>query len=185
MHQGSADARPDRARSETSQRYVIGHGIDTVVGGNELDRVIVRGRTGAATAFLVEDSAAYSRRTGSTAAAGQILVSVDGALIMSLSNIDEITISPADPGDSLTVAGDFSGTALAIDGLIFEGVGDRVDVTAVTSGHRVRSKNDPGSACGQGDDVRTEEDTASDADALLVFRTGPRGRAADRGDAEW
>jgi hypothetical protein len=147
--------------------------------------VIVRGRTGSATAFLVEGSAAYSARTGSTAAAGQILVSADGALIMSLSNIDEITISAADPGDSLTVAGDFSSTALAIDGLIFEGVGDRVDVTAVTSGHRVRPKDDPGTVRSQGDDVRHERDTASGADDLLVFRTGPRAGSADRDTAEW
>jgi hypothetical protein len=169
MAHDNADSRNDHGQGEASLRYVIGHGIDTVVGGDG-DRVIVCGRDDSETAFLVEDGATYTARTGSAAADGQILVSADGALVMSLSNIEDITICAAGPGDSLTVAGDFSATMLGGDGLSFEGTGGILDATAVTSGHRVRV----GSAmCDSGDRRRRdhERDEAAAAGDLLIFRT--------------
>jgi len=169
MAHDNADSRNDRGQGEESLRYVIGHGIDTVVGGAG-DLVIVCGRGDSETAFLVEDSATYTARTGSAAADGEILVSADGALIMSLSNIEDITIRSAGPGDSLTVAGDFSATALGADGLSFEGAGGMVDASAVTSGHRVRVGT---ATCGSGESRRRrhEGDEAAAAGDLLIFRT--------------
>jgi hypothetical protein len=165
----NADSRNERGEDEKSVRYVIGYGIDTVVGGAG-DRVIVCGRDDSETAFLVEDGATYTARTGSAAADGEILVSADGALIMSLSNIEEITIRAAGPGDSLTVAGDFSATMLGADGLSFEGAGGIVDASAVTSGHRVRVG---AATCGGGERRRRrhEGDEAAYAGDLLIFRT--------------
>ncbi len=120
-------------------RYTVGHGSDSVDGGDGEDHIIIDGIDGQSSSFLIEDADTYNARTGANTAPGTILISADGVLIMTATDIEKITVNAGSAGDSLTVNGDFSATALAEDGLTYNGEAgaDTVNLSGLSSGHGV------------------------------------------------
>lgn len=120
-------------------RYTVGQGSDSVDGGEGVDHIIIDGMDGRSSGFLIEDADTFNGRTGANTAPGTIFISADGVLIMTATNVEKITVNAGSAGDTLTVHGDFSTTALAKDGLTYNGEAgaDTVNLSGVSSGHGV------------------------------------------------
>ncbi|MEQ1716359.1 MAG: cadherin-like domain-containing protein, partial [Hyphomicrobium sp.] len=135
-------------------------GRDTVDGGNNAspagDRFILNGALGAET-FRVYARAAWLAVGGNTAAQiganTEIVITRNGtgnaSIIAELDNIEELTINgsgvsvPVPPGgaggDTIQIIGNFAPTSLNFNTITIDGNadGDTVDISQLTSGHRV------------------------------------------------
>jgi T1SS-143 domain-containing protein len=120
--------------------WSVGDGRDVINGGAEdtADTFVATGDAGAAETFVVYTQAEANTQIGYTGSA-EIVVTRNGSVISELTDIEEIVIDGQGGGDTFAVEGDFTGTSLLTSTITFRGGdgADTVDITGLTSGHRV------------------------------------------------
>nr|WP_292610192.1 DUF5801 repeats-in-toxin domain-containing protein [Nitrobacter sp. 62-13] len=121
--------------------YTVGDGHDKVDGGTGNDTLVVNGST-ADEHFFLETVAAYNTRIDPdyTGAASNVLVSNEtGQIMVEASNIESVTFNGGGGNDTLTVSGDFSGTAILNSTIHFNGEAgnDTLDLTTRVDNRRV------------------------------------------------
>jgi Ca2+-binding RTX toxin-like protein len=149
--------------------WSTGDGNDRVDGGSETgaDMLDIT-NTGGSTAFTVNVAAGGSNIVPGTGTdATDILVS-DGSATVRADEIEDIDFHLGNAGDSVTISGDFSSTALDTSTIAVQGGtgDDTVDASGITSGHRVVFNGGDGNdtfTSGGGDD---EFDGGADVDTL-------------------
>ena len=128
--------------------WSAGDGRDIIDGGGGTDRLRIQGSDEDET-FFIETVADYQSRTGIDAealvAATDIVVSrstdggVTSSVITELNRVDDIDVNGGGGADTFVVSGDFTGTDLDPDTITITGSegDDTVDISGLTSGHRV------------------------------------------------
>ena len=122
-------------------------GRDIINGGGGTDRLRIDGSAGDDT-FFIETRADYLTRTGvlpaTLALSTEIVISIStggpDTVLAELVNIDDIDVAGGGGNDTFIVSGDFTDTDLDPSTItIITGTGgnDTIDVTGLTSGHRV------------------------------------------------
>ena len=163
-------------------------GMDIVNGGVEGtagDTFVLNGRASVAETFRIYTAAAWGGVAGnniaSLAVGTEIVITRNGtnlaAVIAQLAEIEEIRVNGFDPaatgtlgGDNIQIIGDFSGTNLRPNTITIDGDAgdDTVDISALTSAHRIVFRSNGGNDTIIGDlrpeDVIELADGASLAD---------------------
>ncbi|MGL4396934.1 MAG: peroxidase family protein [Hyphomicrobium sp.] len=126
----------------------VGDGRDVINGGvGGTDTAHVAG-DGSQEAFIVY-TAANAVAAGITGlnAATQIVITRNGAVINELNNIEEIVINGLGGGDTFATSGNFAPTTLSTSTITIEGSdgNDVIDISALTSEHRIVFKSKGGS----------------------------------------
>jgi Ca2+-binding RTX toxin-like protein len=122
-------------------------GRDTLDGGNHVDTAQVLGNAGEAEAFRILDRGnALAEGHGDIGAATEIVIVRNGTVMAELVDIEELVIDGQGGGDTFSIAGDFTGTSLAMSTIHIEGSEDdeTVDISALQSAHRVVFKTKGG-----------------------------------------
>ena len=132
-------------------------GRDIVNGGAGTDTYVLQGAAVAETFNIYSKDAWLALGAGHTAAATTGIVvtrngTTDASVVAELSNIEEIRVNGnaqagsltngfaglgATSGDTVNVIGNFVGTGLAYNTITVNGAGNTVDISALTSDHRV------------------------------------------------
>ncbi|MCZ4289288.1 Ig-like domain-containing protein [Hoeflea alexandrii] len=157
--------------------WTTGDGNDRVDGGSETgaDTLDIT-NTGGSTAYTVNVASSGSNIVPDTGSdATDILVS-DGSATIRADEIEDIDFHLGNAGDSVTIAGDFSSTALETSTITVEGGtgNDTVNAAGITSGHSVVFNGGEGNdtfTSGAGDDEfngGADVDTANFASALTA-----------------
>ncbi|MEL6977657.1 MAG: cadherin domain-containing protein [Pseudomonadota bacterium] len=102
-------------------RWAIGAGVDGVDGGAGADLFVIDVSSQTDAMLLIEDGATFNARTGGAEVANGVIVSVDGARIATLTDVERIRIDNANDETFIDVRGDFAATSLARDGIQFQG----------------------------------------------------------------
>lgn len=122
-------------------------GRDTLDGGNQVDTAEIRGNADEAESFAILDRAnALAQGFTDLATGTEIVIVRNGEVMAELANIEEIVIDGQGGGDSFQIAGDFSGTSLAMSTIHVMGSEDDdvLDISALSSAHRVVFKTKGG-----------------------------------------
>ena len=123
------------AVARTQIRHTVGQGRDVVDGGAGLDTLHVSG-TEDDEAYVVWTVAAYNAAHPGNPYAGsaQILVTVNGAILDELTDVEQIAITGNGGTDSLDFQGDFTGTPLRTSNI---GYGGGAEADTVDLSHAV------------------------------------------------
>ena len=121
--------------------YAVNDGRDVVDGGTGTDTVVVTG-SGVAENFFLETVAAYNARIPTPyvgLATTALLSNTAGAIMVEMNNVELVTINGGGGGDTLTVSGDFAGTAILNATIRFNGEAgdDTLDLNNRTDNRRV------------------------------------------------
>ncbi|WOD12976.1 peroxidase family protein [Pseudomonas sp. NyZ704] len=122
-------------------------GRDILDGGNQFDTAEIRGSADVAESFEILDRTnAQARGVTGLAAGTEIVILRNGLVMAELANIEEIVIDGQGGGDMFTIAGDFTGTSLAMSTIHVMGSEDDdvLDISALSSAHRVVFKTKGG-----------------------------------------
>lgn len=122
-------------------------GRDILDGGNQVDTAEIRGNADEAESFAILDRAnALAQGFTDLAAGTEIVIVRNGVVMAELDNIEEVVIDGQGGGDSFQIAGDFSGTSLAMSTILVMGSEDDdvLDISALSSAHRVVFKTKGG-----------------------------------------
>ncbi|WP_336270584.1 peroxidase family protein [Vreelandella arctica] len=122
-------------------------GRDILDGGNQFDTAEIRGNADEAETFAVLDRAnALAQGFTDLDAGTEIVIVRNGEVMAELTNIEEIVIDGQGGGDTFTIAGDFTGTSLAMSTIHVMGSEDDdvLDISALSSAHRVVFKTKGG-----------------------------------------
>ncbi len=132
---GSGNDSLNGGDDDDSFVYRVGDGQDTITGNSGNDRLIVRGVDGISTTYLVQDGETFDGVGGFPD--DHIAVSIDGVLALDLDGVEIIEFTATNAGDTLIVDGNFDGTDLAPNTIVFNGGtgNDAVDATALVSAH--------------------------------------------------
>jgi T1SS-143 domain-containing protein len=143
--------------------YKVGEGRDIVDGGTETvggrDLLQVEG-SAAGEAYVIWSKDAYNTAHGNSyAGTAEILLTVNGAVVAEVTEIEDIVINGGGGADTLTVNGSFTGTSLLTSTITYNGgAGDETfDVSGLASGHSVVVKG------AGGNDKLVLGDTAGEA----------------------
>ena len=115
-------------------------GRDILDGGNQVDTAEIRGSAGEAESFAILDRTnAVAQGFTDLDAGTEIVIVRNGVVMAELANIEEIVIDGQGGGDTFTIAGDFTGTSLAMSTIHVMGSEDDdvLDISALSSAHRV------------------------------------------------
>ncbi|WP_422102087.1 peroxidase family protein [Vreelandella sp.] len=115
-------------------------GRDILDGGNQVDTAEIRGNANEAESFAILDRAnALSQGFNDLGAGTEIVIVRNGVVMAELANIEEIIIDGQGGGDTFTIAGNFTGTSLAMSTIHVMGSEDDdvLDISALSSAHRV------------------------------------------------
>lgn len=154
------------ANTATAASLANSDGRDIVNGGTEGgagDTFVINGNSAVAETYRIYTRAAWDALVGNNGAslnAATEIVVTRGAntdfatsVIAELREIEEIRINGAEPsgsgsagGDTFQVIGDFSGTSLRLNTITIDGDGgdDTVDISALTSAHRIVFRSNGG-----------------------------------------
>ncbi|PFG63103.1 Ca2+-binding RTX toxin-like protein [Thioclava sp. ES.031] len=166
--------------------------VDGGTNGTAGDRFVVSGNNTRETFAIYTIAAAALAGITAENAAAEIIITRDGEVIAELANIEEITINTLDVtadngnggldggntggrrGDFVEILGDFSGTSLAYSTITINGDGadDTVDISGLTSDHRIVFNG------GGGDDVVVGGERPQDV--LNGARHGTRSDSSDQ-----
>ena len=115
-----------------------GDGFDLIDGGSELDLLIVEDIDDATpnTSFLIEDATTH---TALTVGFDDFGLKINGVDAVHGAGIEDISVVGNAGNDTLTIDGDFSGTAIASSTFYFEGGAgfDLLDASGLTSAHAI------------------------------------------------
>ncbi|WP_404374597.1 peroxidase family protein [Vreelandella aquamarina] len=115
-------------------------GRDILDGGNQVDTAEILGSAGEAESFAILDRInALAQGFADLDAGTEIVIVRNGVVMAELANIEEIVIDGQGGGDTFTIAGDFTGTSLAMSTIHVMGSEDDdvLDISALSSAHRV------------------------------------------------
>ncbi|MEX1233987.1 MAG: peroxidase family protein [Roseovarius sp.] len=130
-------------------------GRDIIDGGADEDTFALTGNASAETFRIYTRDAAITAGLTGLAAATEIVITRNNAIIAELDNIEEIIINGTDAtppangtvgGDTIVVFGDFSTTSLNLNTITINGTSgdDTVDITELTSAHRIVFRGEGG-----------------------------------------
>ncbi|QNI02547.1 heme peroxidase [Halomonas sp. SH5A2] len=163
-------------------------GRDILDGGNHIDTAEIRGSADEAETFAILDRANAEARNFTNLAAGTEIVIVRNGLVMAeLANIEEIVIDGQGGGDSFEIAGNFTGTSLAMSTIHVMGSEDDdvLDISALSSAHRVVFKTQGGHDTVVGELREQDVVELADGTTLAEMAEGLEGDGEQRvGDEE-
>ena len=126
---------------------IANDGRDFIDGGaGTLDRVVINGGTSAETFVVYAAADAVEAGFTNLKPGTEIVITRNGAVIVELDNIEEITINTGAGNDTVTTSGNFSPTSLSFNTITINGDGgsDTVDITGLQSAHRILFRSNGG-----------------------------------------